>query len=86
MITFEDYLSQTIEKAVKEAVNEALKDIHKMIRRATTKEYLTTNEVMEFTGWSRRTVQHLRDTKQIEFTQHGRKILYPIDKLYEFFN
>lgn len=26
-----------------------------MIRRATTKEYLTTNKVMEFTGWSRRT-------------------------------
>lgn len=55
MSTFEDYLTQTIEKAVKEAVYEALKVVHKMIRRATTKEYLTSNKIMEFTGWSRRT-------------------------------
>jgi len=85
MESLEDYLTQTIQKAVKDAVAEAMKDIHKIIREGTTPPYLTKEMVMEITGWSNRTIQHMRDTRQIDFVQHGRKILYPTDELYEFF-
>lgn len=67
MESLEDYLSQTIQKAVKDAVAEAMKDIHKEIRKGVTPEYLTKKKVMEITGWSSRTLQHMRDTNQIDF-------------------
>lgn len=48
------------------------------------KPWLTTEELMELTGWSRRTLQHLRNTRQIPFSQHGRKILYPFVGIQDF--
>ena len=85
MNNLDEYLTRMIQDAVKEAVDEALKNIHKVIRKGTTPPYLTKEMVMEITGWSGRTIQHMRDTRQIDFVQHGRKILYPTDALYEFF-
>ncbi|WP_409028824.1 helix-turn-helix domain-containing protein [Gracilimonas sediminicola] len=86
MTNFEEYLTHTIEVAVKKAVKEATKDLDEKIRQATMPEYLTTDGLMEMTGWSRRTCQYMRDTRQITFIQHGRKILYPTADLYEFFD
>lgn len=85
MSNFEELLTQTIQSAVKEAIAEVTKDLHKIIRKGTTPPYLTKEMVMEITGWSGRTIQHMRDTRQIDFIQDGRKILYPTDTLYEFF-
>ncbi len=48
-----------------------------IIRKAKLKPWLNTDELMEYTGWSRRTIQYLRDEKRIPFTQEGRRILYP---------
>lgn len=86
MSTFEEYLTQTIEIAVRKAVHEATKDLDKKIRQATTPEYVNTDGLMKITGWSRRTCQYMRDTQQVTFIQHGRKILYPTADLYEFFD
>lgn len=86
MSNFEEYLSQTINRAVKKAVLEATKDIDKKIRDAMKPEYLTTNGLMEMTGWSRRTCQHMRDSGQITFIQLGRKILYLTEELKVFFD
>lgn len=48
------------------------------------KPWLTTEELMDLTGWSRRTFQYLRDQRKIPFSQLGRKILYPRDGVEEF--
>lgn len=80
-ITNESDLQKAIETAVESALQKQLPDL---VKQATTKPYLTKQEIMELTGWSSRTLQHLRDTYQIHFVQHGRKILYPTEELYEF--
>lgn len=49
-----------------------------------TKAWLTRQEIKELTGWSDRTLQNLRDSGQIPFSQHGRKILYPRTGIMEF--
>ena len=82
IVTTPEELEHLIHAQVKHALEEALPQV---IRRATRKQYYTTNELMELTGWSRPTLQRLRDTKQIPFIQHGQKILYPTDGLEEFF-
>lgn len=69
-----------------DAVREAIKDeLPALVQRATQKPYLTGKEVQDLTGWSRRTLQHLRDTRQIPFVQDGRKILYPTEEVRAFF-
>lgn len=80
-ISSKEELNTAIQQAVSEAVNKALPEL---IRKATAKEFLTKEELMELTGWSSRTIQNLRDTRQIPFSQHGRKILYPYTGMMEF--
>lgn len=76
---------QELDQAIKQAVSEAVQDVLPvLIRKATAKEYLTKDELQELTGWSSRTLQNLRDTRQIPYTQHGKKILYPYDGIMEF--
>lgn len=69
---------QDLQQAIKEAVSQAVKEqVPEIIREATAKPYLTKQELMDLTGWSSRTIQNLRDTNQIPYSQHGHKILYP---------
>jgi len=67
-------LQQLIEEAVSKAVKQQIPEV---IREATAKEWLTKKELQELTGWSNRTIQYMRDTEQIPYSQHGYKILYP---------
>lgn len=68
---------EELSEIVNEAVRELLKqELPTLIRQAKRKEWLTTDDLMELTGWSRRTCQYLRDERRIPFTQEGRKILY----------
>jgi len=80
-ITNESALQKAIENAIESALK---KQLPELVKKATTKPYLTKAELMELTGWSSRTLQHLRSTFQIHFIQHGRKILYPTEEIYEF--
>ena len=80
-ITSKEELNTTIQQAVYKALNDALPVV---IQKAAAKEYLTLEELMKLTGWSSRTIQNLRDTRQIPFSQHGRKILYPYTGIMEF--
>lgn len=76
---------QELDQAIKQAVSDAVSEVLPvLIRKATAKEYLTKDELQELTGWSSRTIQNLRDTRQIPFSQHGRKILYPYTGIMEF--
>jgi hypothetical protein len=76
---------EELETLIREAVENAIQDIlPTLIRKATAKEWLTRDEVKALTGWSTKTLQNLRDSRQIPFSQHGRKILYPYDELMAF--
>lgn len=80
-ITSEKKLNDTVQKAVKELLQEELPNL---LRKAKRKEWMNTNELMEFTGWSRRTIQYLRDKKRIPFSQEGHRILYPTEGVEEY--
>ncbi|MBO6524169.1 MAG: helix-turn-helix domain-containing protein [Balneolaceae bacterium] len=80
-ITTKDELAQVVNEAVKQLLEQELPHL---IRKAKRKPWLTTEELMELTGWSRRTCQYLRDERRIPFSQEGRKILYPTDGIEEY--
>lgn len=75
-IPTKEELNAIVSKAVKEVFE---KELPSMLRKAKRKPWINTDELMELTGWSRRTCQYLRDERRIPFTQEGRKILYPMD-------
>lgn len=81
IVTDEACIRAIIADAVREALKEELPEL---VEEATRKEWLTREEVKDLTGWSDRTLQHLRDTRQIPFSQHGRKILYPTEGVLSF--
>lgn len=73
-------------KLMREVFREEAKAIiPEIVRKATEKPWMTKQELMDLTGWSSRTLQHLRDSHQIPYSKHGRKILYPRDGIMEFF-
>lgn len=75
-----------LDTAISEAVERTMRSlVPEIIRKATAKEFLTKEELQEMTGWSSRTIQNLRDTRQIPFTKHGKKILYPYTGMMDFF-
>lgn len=76
---------EELQKAVAEAVAEIIDEkLPSIIRKANRSEWLTTKELKSLTGWSYRSQKHLRDTNQIPFSQHGRKIVYPTEGIEEF--
>ena len=74
IVTERSQLKELIETVVREVSKETVPEI---VKKATEKPYMTKEEVLDMTGWSSRTMQNLRDTNQIPYSKHGRKILYP---------
>ncbi len=69
---------EQLRKIIKEEVGLAFKNqVPDMIKKANEKDFLTCAELQELLGRSSRNLQHLRDTRQIAFVKHGRKIVYP---------
>ena len=78
---------EEIKKIIAEAVSHTVKEqLPEAIRRGTQKPYLTGEELMKLTGFSKRHLVYLRQSKKIPFIQHGRKILYPTEKIEKFLN
>ena len=69
-------LNDAISKALEKQLEDKLVSI---IRKANRKEWLNSKEVMKLTGWSKRTIQNIRDQNRIEFYQEGHRILYKYD-------
>ena len=82
-IPTKEELDDAVYKAVKRVMREELPEI---IRKATRKKWLRTDEVMEILQCSRRHVQYLRDSNQIEFYQHARTIRYTREAVEDFLN
>ena len=76
-------LQEAIQQAVEKAV---LERIPELIRRATSKSHYTIDEACKILSVTRRHLQYLRDTNQISFVQHGRKVWFKAEDLDDFFN
>ena len=79
LITREDLKEIISEEVV--ALRESLLN---EIKRVVEKPYLSNSDLMEITGWSKRTLQHLRDSSQIPFIKHGNKVLYDSREVHNF--
>ena len=80
-IPTKEELTTIVEAAVKRAV---LDELPQVIRKATRKKWLTTEEVINLLQCSRRHVQYLRDSGQLLYSKNGRKIRYDIDDIEAF--
>jgi len=70
--------TETLRTLIREAVAEAVSDqVPSIVKQATAKEWLTKADVIDMTGWSERTLQYMRTSRQIPFSKHNRKIMYP---------
>ncbi|WP_421773055.1 helix-turn-helix domain-containing protein [Gracilimonas sp.] len=76
-------LSDIVFEAVKDLFQ---KELPELLRKAKRKPWMNTEELIDLTGWSRRTIQYLRDERRIPFSQEGRKILYKTDEIEEYLN
>jgi excisionase family DNA binding protein len=74
----QDKLQQIVEKAVEEAI---VRSLPEAIRGAIMKEFFTVDELASYTGWSRRTIQYLRDTRRLPFYQDGKRIFFKYDEI-----
>jgi len=69
--------SDKIEDAVSDAVRRAmLQAVPEAIREATAPEWMGREEVCQRYGLTPRQLTYMRTNRNIEFTQHGRRILY----------
>lgn len=81
IVTTESTLEKVFEKLFDKKIESSLPEL---VKEATAKPWLTKEELIELTGWSSRTIQHMRDSRQIPYSKHGRKILYPRKGILEF--
>lgn len=81
IVTEKNVIEDVVRKVIRE---ENEQHVPEVVRKATESPYMTKEEILDMTGWSSRTLQNLRDTNQITYVKHGRKILYPRQPFYEF--
>ena len=75
-------LEETVSKAVFQAVSKVLPEVFRQMQ----KHIYTNDEATKLLGVSKRHLQYLRDTEQINYVQNGRKIYYRAEDLEHFFN
>ena len=80
--TKEEYKRIAYQQA-KKAFGDALPEA---IREATRKQWMDTADVMEMLQCSRRHVQHLRDSEQLEYYQTNRTIRYKYSDVIAYLN
>ena len=62
-----DELKELIHRTVKQKLKDILPEV---IRKASKKEWMNTDEVMEYMKCSRRHIQYLRDSRQLPFSEN----------------
>lgn len=76
---FEDTIESSFEKLLAEK-------LPALIRKATEKKYYTIGETCELLDVSRRHLQYLRTSGQINFIKNGKKVYFRREDLEEFFD
>lgn len=70
---------------VTEAVNEAIKrELPRLVRQATRKRFLGTEEAMELLGCSRKHLYYLRSEGALPYSKEGKKIIYDINDIEQY--
>ena len=76
---------EEIQEATEEAVSRLLSEqLPALVRKAAQKQWMTTQEAMDYLQVSRRHLQYLRTSRQLPFSKDGRTIRYHVDDLDEF--
>lgn len=78
-----DELQESIKSAVEEAVTSRLPEI---IRKATAKEFYTISETCQILDCTRRHLQYLRDSGQVNYIKNGKKVFFRAKDLEKFFD
>lgn len=78
-----DEFEKTVEEKFQQVVSERLPSL---VRAATEKKYLTISETCDLLDVSRRHLQYLRDSGQIGFVKHNKKIYFRREDLEKFFS
>lgn len=74
-----------IEQIINDTIERKFDEIFETLKNQQRQnEWLSKEDLKGITGWSDSSIQHLRDTRQIPFSQHDRKILYPRQGIEEF--
>ncbi len=73
-----DEIVEALDQRIEQKLGEKLP---KLLRKANRKKWINTKELQEYTGWSARTIQYMRDKKRIPYFQEGRRILYKVDEI-----
>ena len=73
IVTEENMLNRAVAEAVQQAMLQTVPDA---LREATAPEWLGRDEVCQRYGLTPRQLTYMRGQRSIEFTQHGRRILY----------
>lgn len=74
---------KTVESAFERIMANRLPEL---IRKATEKKYYTIDETCELLDCTRRHLQYLRSTGQINFIKNGRKVYFRREDLEKFFD
>jgi hypothetical protein len=82
-ISTKDELKEAISSEVRDTLMDVLPAA---IREASQKQWLDTADVMDILQCSRRHVQHLRDSEQLEYYQTNRTIRYKYSDITAYLN
>lgn len=78
IVTDRDSLERAVAKAVRRVIAEVVTEA---VREAHAPEWLSREEVCERYGLTARQLTYMRTKRSVEFSQHGRRILYSRDSL-----
>ena len=81
VITPPDELQNRIQEAVESAI---AKSMPEAIYKATRKKKYTSAEAADYLGISKRSLFHLKQSGQLAYSQHGRKVIYNVEELDEY--
>ncbi|QXD17025.1 helix-turn-helix domain-containing protein [Rhodocaloribacter litoris] len=73
ILTSTEDLREIVAEEVQRALTEALP---RAVRAATTKPYLTTEEVREWLGVSERTIRYLTSRRKLPYIKRGNRVLF----------
>lgn len=73
IVTDRDSLHTAVAEAVRKAMLETVPDA---VREATAPKWLSREEVCDRYGLTPRQLTYMRSQRSVEYTQHGRRILY----------
>lgn len=76
---------EDLDALIQVAVSNTIKDIlPAIVRQATTKPFLTKQELMDLTGWSGRQVEYKKKQREIPFVRRGRLVLFPTEEVHRY--